>query len=828
MLRSLPRLAALFLVTAAALFAFGTLAAAQPVARAAAMQVPLTVPLVVDNIGRDQIDVLIELAENNVHAKAETLLAEIGPALTDDRRQELERRVDPQGNLTLEDLHAIGVDAEFDLAELELLLRIPPDARATTQLRLRSETPPAGMGTAVPPARLSGFLNYRTGLEYEDDGTKGKTQPLILSLDGALNYEGWALEGAGSIRELGKPAVTRSETRIVRDFPDRELRFQLGDLSYRTRGFQTSAPMGGIAIAKESALQPYRMSRPSGQAGFFLDEPSTVEFLVNDRTLRTMRLPPGPYNASSFPFIGGINDLRIVITGDSGARRVIEFPFTFDGGLLNPGEAEYVYAIGFPSRLQDGEIRYDTSQAQVSLFHRLGLTEALMLEANFQADEKVAMTGAGVLAATPIGLVRTDAAVTMAERTDGRDRTGFSVRTQYEYRDGRPSNTAGRVWVGSIGYISPTFAAVGAPDLSNPVEWNIGARYSQRLFDFGLGIGVDYQIGRDDRRETVSTTFQVQRNLSRDASLTVLVRDEISVEGQRSQGAFISFSIKPGGGDGVYAISRDTASASTRADWRFIEQDDTRGIGGFAAVEHSRQTDTANVDLQYAASRSAVGLALSRSEPRVTGVESSSSAALRLSGAVAYADGAWGLSRRIGESFAILTPHASLRDYDLGVNPIGVGKYQATMDDFGPAVLPSLVPYRQARATVDARELPIGLNVGRGAFDMAPTYKRGTRVTVGTGATVFLLATIGDVDGTPLSLQAGRIISLDDPDFEPALLFTNRVGRIAIEGLRPGRYRIEFLSNASQSIELRIPDDAAGQYDAGGLVLPGKTVVATR
>lgn len=138
------------------------------------------------------------------------------------------------------------------------------------------------------------------------------------------------------------------------------------------------------------------------------------------------------------------------------------------------------------------------------------------------------------------------------------------------------------------------------------------------------------------------------------------------------------------------------------------------------------------------------------------------------------------------------------------------------------------MPYRAARATVDARELPIGLNVGRGSFDIAPSYKRGTLVTVGSGATVFLLATVGDVDGSPVALQAGRIVSLDDPGFEPALLFTNRIGRIAVEGLRPGRYRIEFFSNAGQSIEIRIPDSAVGQYDAGGLVLPGKTAVAAR
>jgi outer membrane usher protein len=187
-----------------------------------------------------------------------------------------------------------------------------------------------------------------------------------------------------------------------------------------------------------------------------------------------------------------------------------------------------------------------------------------------------------------------------------------------------------------------------------------------------------------------------------------------------------------------------------------------------------------------------------------------------------------GLSRRIGESFAMLTPHPSLSEYDIGVNPLGDGKYQARMDQFGPAVLPSLVPYRAAQATVDARELPIGLNVGRGTFDFAPTYKRGTVVTVGTGATVFLLATVKDATGEPVGLQGGTIRSASDPDEQPLLLFTNRVGRLAVDGLRPGRYVIEFMAAPGQHIDLTIPDSANGQYDAGELVLPVRPVVAQK
>ncbi len=464
----------------------------------------------------------------------------------------------------------------------------------------------------------------------------------------------------------------------------------------------------------------------------------------------------------------------------------------------------------------------------MSLFQRYGLTSSVMVEGNLQADAHVALAGGGALVASALGTLRTDLAFSLADRTDQRDQAGYSVRGQFERRDGRPSNTAGRVWIGTVRYASQTFAAVGAPDAINAVEWDVGARYWQRLFGLGVGLGLDYQFGRDIRRDTAGATAQVQHSFNQAASLTLRLHDAIDQAGIRERSAFVVFSLRPASGQNV-SISRDAGAAATRVDWRFMPEDDATGVGGFASIERSPQANALNADFQYAGSRGTVGLGVAGTDPRSATAERESVAALRFAGGVAFADGAWAVGRPVSEAFAILKPHPSLAGYDIGVNPLGDGTYQAHMDGLGPAVLPSLVPYRAARATVDARQLPIGLNVGAGAFDLAPAYKRGTLVTVGTGATVFLLATIEDANGAPVSLQAGRLVAIDDADFQPALVFTNRIGRIAVEGLKPGRYRLELFSAPDRPIRVVIPDDAAGQFDLGPLVLPEKApVVATR
>ena len=243
-------------------------ALAQATARPIPGAIPLRGPLSVDGIPRDEIEVLINLATDEVRVESAVLLAEIGTAITADRRKTLESRRDAQGNLSLQDLRDVGLEAEFDQGSLELALRIPSELRATVELRLRADTPPTALGAALPPAKFSGFLNYRTAFEAtEQDDNQHRLDPIALNLDGALNVRGWALEGRGGWYQAGDPMWRRSETRLVRDFPDRMLRLNIGDLNYATRGFQSFQPLGGISIAKEPTLQPYRLARPSGEIG---------------------------------------------------------------------------------------------------------------------------------------------------------------------------------------------------------------------------------------------------------------------------------------------------------------------------------------------------------------------------------------------------------------------------------------------------------------------------------------------------------------------------------------------------------------------------------
>jgi outer membrane usher protein len=50
-------------------------------------------------------------------------------------------------------------------------------------------------------------------------------------------------------------------------------------------------------------------------------------------------------------------------------------------------------------------------------------------------------------------------------------------------------------------------------------------------------------------------------------------------------------------------------------------------------------------------------------------------------------------------------------------------------------------------------------------------------------------------------------------------IFTNKTGKFASLGLRPGRYELKLFSDPPQSAQFEIPADQKGIYELGNLTL---------
>jgi outer membrane usher protein len=162
----------------------------------------------------------------------------------------------------------------------------------------------------------------------------------------------------------------------------------------------------------------------------------------------------------------------------------------------------------------------------------------------------------------------------------------------------------------------------------------------------------------------------------------------------------------------------------------------------------------------------------------------------------------------------------NFRSQQVGINP-NAGGYTARADNLGPAVVPDLQPYQVSTLRIDAPNLPLGYDVGRNVYHLLPSYRSGTLIRVGTEATVFIRGVLVDAKGEPVSLQAGEIVSLSDPNWKQVTLFTNKAGKFALEGFKPGRYELRLFINQQHPIPFEIPSGKAGVYDLGTLKVPG-------
>jgi outer membrane usher protein len=267
-------------------------------------------------------------------------------------------------------------------------------------------------------------------------------------------------------------------------------------------------------------------------------------------------------------------------------------------------------------------------------------------------------------------------------------------------------------------------------------------------------------------------------------------------------------------GRASYDSRRERASAGVQ----YISRN--RGVGAWTAdaqIEHSVNRDmTLSGTAGYTANRFEVSAQRAQAL-NITGGDDGRETQTRLlvGSSLAFAGGRMALGRPIRDSFAIVGRHATLNDHDVYVDvDRGRRDYAARADEFGPALLPSLAAYSTRRIEYDVEDLPSGYNLGDGLFVVRSTYRSGLSLSVGTDLVASAVGRLVAADETPIAYAVGKVHSLDDDDFAPLDIFTNRVGRFGIQGLRPGdRYRVVLTSPRPTEFEIEVPADTQGLYD---------------
>jgi outer membrane usher protein len=733
--------------------------------------ISLVVPITDGSVALGETTITLG-ADDTLRVGVDPTLKALSTLLDPRALERLTGQIAGRRELSAEEWAGLGYPVSYDPGRIEVRVTVPATDRVARGIDL-AELERGEVGSFEAPAGLAGYLNVRGSIDFVHTGDEDGLGDPNLLFDTAWRVRNFVFETEANWSSAGADGEMRFQregSRVVWDDIGRTLRWSAGDVTGLSGGGFTSVGnvLGVTVFRNYSDLAPQRFVRPRGERQFVLERPATVEAFVNDRSVRRLRLDPGTYTLRDFPFTDGANDVRIVIEDDTGVREALNFNLFFDRTLLERGLTEFSLTAGQRTELGDNGPEYGDGEWVIGGFYRRGISDSLTAAVSFQAEESGQLIGAESTWGARIGTIGLDGAISNTEALG----TGFAVNLSLSRlmasRGGRNNSLNA-----TFEYRSEEFAIPGGNAQPNPIEFQIGAGYSFSLGEFSFG-GIDVRHsasrGDDPDRSTVRATFGRRIgdrfNLTADASW-----QDDGIEQQVLRGEY------------------ETRSERARLSW---QSQRGQGVGSrslSADIDYGRDDAGANLSASYVANRAELGYAFTTAYDRTSSEITSQRSSLRAGTAIAFADGSWAIGRPISDSFAILKPHASLGAARLLAEPSERG-HIANSGGLGAALFSDLSAYSDRSITVDVPDAPAGYDIGAGSFRVRPGYRSGYVFEVGSDYSITLIGRLIDRDGAPIALLAGSAVEAAEPDREPVTVFTNRDGRFALAGARPGVWRV--------------------------------------
>ena len=719
--------------------------------------------------------------------------------------------------ILLSSLKNMGIPVEFDLGQMTLSINPSVEQRPQGHISLSTDSETVITDRFSKQSAVSGYVNLNAAAQYTGKSLSGKaalsetlgTAAAIRVLDVVIENEATYANGS----------VTRQGTRAVYDNPDQALRYTLGDVSPQYVGLQGGSSFLGFSIEKSYAkLQPQKNIRPTGERSFRLEHPSEVDVIVNGQLVRRLQMPPGDHDISELPLRPGENVLKLEITDDTGQHTTLEFRVFFDHTLLAPGISEWAMAGGVVSTTGLSGISYDWAHPAATAYYRSGLTESLTATAHIQADTSATMAGVMGTTQTALGLVSAEAAASM--RWDGVPGIAGALTYTPETLL-KAFGAPGTVQLG-INLRSAAFSPILAVP-SSAGTFSVNGFYSLPLPDkctlalsanasagekggYGGGVSLTRNI-QPDLSFGISASYESETEvpgLSDGPNWSLVARLSVKLD----KDSEVSYSLDKATGKAQADLSTQAKTAEGSYSVKAQLENDP---GASSGLPPQNQT---MLNASYSGSRFDLGASYSRQVLQSGGTLGDVSV-ISGAGAIAFADNHIAFGRPITDSFAIVTPHPSLQDATITVAPGDKGA-RGVSDIFGDALVSDLASYSASQLPVRVDGAPEGYDLGSGLFEVRPSYKSGYVLQVGSDYNVMAIGTLED-GGKPLALVSGLAKESGGTEPKKVAVFTNDEGRFAADGLKPGLWRIELLSEPPACFSLLIPAGKTGLFDAGKL-----------
>lgn len=678
-----------------------------------------------------------------------------------------------------------GTDITLDSAELLLSVDFPVGSYLGTRIDLSRRQPPPAM---QKPAN-SAILNYRASVAQASDAV-----PLQLRLATELNLR----VGNLLLRQESKYAssgtargLRRGVSQVIWDDRAAGRRIVMGDVLVPGGAFGTVFTGAGVSVRRLYSMTPHVVWQPTPSVQVSTLVPSTVEVAVDGSTVYRTQVGPGPVDLDNLSYFGGARTVRVTVRDVTGRTQVIEQPFFFTDSVLARGLHEYSYFAGRRSELgPDDRWRYPEAAWQAS--HRYGLSDAVTVQAGGEGGRDFSTGGAGATWRSDLlGLVSSEVLGSVDHRS-GRAGVGWAARYTY-------LGPQGAVFLGHrrLGEGYQTFATrLGGTRLRQETRvggsLRIGARAS---------LSGDAVLAQEAEGKRSQYAMRFSSYLTRDASLHAeYVANRATGLRDWAFNVFLRVQLEREHWAGT-AVRADSRGRSVELEaGRYLSQGE--GVGyrvGTTSTFSDEDERTFAVGLLNWNLRPATVELYAASQVRGGNTQQLEAA---VTGALVAVDGYYGMTRYVGDGFALArlgVPYAGLEVY---LN----NQSQGRTDAAGDLLIPQVAAFGRQDVTVDDKQLPLEYNLQTRRVVIAPAYRSGTVVEFG---------------GSRLRAYAGSAVLLREGRRSPVAsrawtlfgeagaleIATSPAGDFYLEDAQPGRYEGKLtVDGRSYACRLVLPE----------------------
>jgi outer membrane usher protein len=658
---------------------------------------------------------------------------------------------EPDGGMLRIDSMA-SVAADFDATMQTIRLTAPLSSLTLPTTVLKAHAPVSADAASGGSGVLLNYDVYATKATATASALSAFTEARAFSGDVVLSQTALTRVPLGAAER--RIEHRRLDTTWTYSFPADAVTLRVGDILTGTLPWTRATRLGGVQLARNFALQPYR---PTAPLPSFLGSavlPSALELYVNGARQYMGQVPAGPFRLEGLPSLNASGSAQVLMTDVLGRTGAMTFPLYDVGKLLAEGLVDWSMETGVVRHnygLRSSDYGKDLAFAGT---WRRGLTPSFTIEAHAETTRALRTAGmGGVLQAGPLGLI---AASLSHSRHAGR--TGTQGYLTYSWmRDGLSASL-------SASQTSRNFRDVaslhGAPHARSTARATIGFGTS------GLGnisaslVHLDGRERGESRLASLNWLVPLGRSLSMSFGLA---RD---LAGRQGRSVSLTLSWDLDGTRGInLGVQRDGDRTFASVDARSFEPSD--GGWGWRMAASSGGQNAGRAEISYAGAHG-------RLSGGVGALGTQNEGFVNASGSVLFMDGHLFGSRRLDNSFAIVST-----DGVGGVPVMLENRLVGKTDADGRLLVSPLNAYQNNLLGIDPMKLPSSVRVDRTQAHAVPPDRGGASVRFALANPRAALLVLVDESASPLPV--GTVVRRDG---SPDALVVGYDGELYIEGLQ--------------------------------------------